>query len=115
MLESYIYLEWLLKADTEKRARQFYVWHLRQKRSWARRAIKGTPENALFQKHLKSLSDSNNPKKNPEIEAEAKVQDAEFTMILTNQNNKSINDEFDRLKKKAHDIQWYSPHGPSSI
>lgn len=114
MLETYVYLEWLLKTDTEKRARQFYVWHLRQKRSWARRAIKGTPENALFQKHLKALYDFNDLNKQTKIETEGVQQDADFTRILTNQNNKSINEDFDKLKKK-HDVAWYSPHGPSSI
>lgn len=114
MLESYIYLEWLLKADTEKRARQFYVWHLRQKRLWVRRAIKDTEENAFFQKHLKALSDRNKPEKQNEIEAEAKIQDANITKILTNQNNKLINESFDKLKKK-HDVAWYRPDGPNSI
>ena len=114
MLESYIYLEWLLKADTEKRARQFYVWHLRQKRLWARRAIKGTPENAHFQKNLDTLSTFNDPINRAEIEVGAKKQDADIYRILTNQNNKSINEDFDKLKKK-YDVAWYSPHGPNSI
>jgi len=90
MLESYIYLEWLLTADTEKRARQFYVWHLRQKRLWARRAIKGTLENAHFQKHLDTLSTFNNPINRAKTEVEAKKQEADITRILTNRNNKSI-------------------------
>jgi len=94
MLESYIYLEWLLKTDTEKRARQFYVWHLRQKRLWARRAIKGTPENAHFQKNLDKLSTFDDPINRAEIEVEAKKQDADINRILTNQNNKSINEDF---------------------
>jgi hypothetical protein len=51
MLEAYVYLAWLLAKDTEDRGRQFYVWHLRQKRLWAKRVIPGPPEFEQFKKH----------------------------------------------------------------
>jgi hypothetical protein len=115
MLEAYLYLEWLLKSDTEKRARQFYVWHLRQKRSWTRRAIPGTSEYNRFQKHLDILSDMKDTAKRKAIEASARKQDEDLVSILTNQKNKPINDEFDKLKKKHFDVAWYCPGGPNSI
>ena len=62
MLEAYIYLAWILHTDTERRGRQFYVWHLRQKRGWQRRVIPGTDEYERFKKHISSLSAMMGPK-----------------------------------------------------
>lgn len=115
MLEAYIYLEWLLNADTDSRARHFYVWHLRQKRDWARRIIPGTDEFKRFQKHLNTLSDMQDSTKRAALEVEARRQDKDLTDILTNVNNKSINDQFDQLKKRDFDVAWYKPTGALSI
>jgi hypothetical protein len=117
MLEAYIYLAWILHTDTERRGRQFYVWHLRQKRGWQRRVIPGTDEYERFKKHISSLSAMMGPKGFAalELEKEAKKKDGEISSILTNMNNKAINDEFDRMKKRHFDVAWYNPSGPSSI
>ena len=115
MLEAYMYLEWLFKADTDNRARHFYVWHLRQKRDWARRGIPGTDENNRFQKHLNTMS-LKDPIKRAALEAEGKRQDADLTTLLTNATNKPINDQFDKMKNRAFfDVAWYKPTGPQSI
>lgn len=115
MLEAYIYLAWILETDTEARGRQFYVWHLRQKRMWARRVIPGTAEHAHFSKHTATLSDMKDPAKRAALEAEARKQDAEISGILTNANNNAINAAFDGMKKRHFDVAWYRPSGPSSI
>jgi len=115
MLETYIYLAWILETDTEARGRLFYVWHLRQKRVWARRAIPRTPEHDRFKNHISTLSDMKDPTKRAALEKEVKRQDAEITAILTNARNKAINDDFDRLKKRHFDVAWYTPAGPYSI
>lgn len=115
MLEAYIYLAWILEKDTEKRGRQFYVWHLRQRRVWARRAIPGTPEHAHFKKHTTTLSDVKDATNPAVLEKKAKKQDADISAILTNTNNKPINDAFDKIKKRHFDVSWYKPGGPSSI
>ena len=115
MLEAYIYLEWLLNADTDTRARYFYVWHLRQKRAWVRRIIPGTDEFSRFQKHFNSLSDMQDLTKRTALENEARRQDTNLTNILTNKNNKSINDQFDQMKKRHFDVHWYQPTGANSI
>lgn len=49
------------------------------------------------------------------MEANARKQDADLAIILTNQKNKPISDEFDKLKKKHFDVAWYRPAGPNSI
>lgn len=115
MLEAYICLEWLLKTDTESRARHFYVWHLRQKREWARRLIPGTDENQRFQKQLSTLTKMQDPAKRATLEAEARRQDADLTNILTNVTNEPINDQFEHLKKRHLDVHWYVPTGAKSI
>jgi len=115
MLEAYIYLAWILEKDTEIRGRQFYVWHLRQKRVWTRRVIQGTLEYEYFKKHTATLSDMKDLTTRASLEAEARRQDADISGILTNSNNKSINAVFDKLKKRRFDVAWYRPGGPCSI
>ncbi|MBE3138721.1 MAG: hypothetical protein IMZ63_02765 [Actinobacteria bacterium] len=111
MLETYIYIKWILESDTERRGRQFYVWYLRQRRAFARQFIRGTSEYEYYMKQhsiLPKLNDS-------EMEKEARKEDADITAILTNKNNNLINQYFDKLKKKKHDVAWYKPFGPNSI
>lgn len=115
MLETYIYLKWILETDTERRGRQFYVWYLRQRRTYARRFISGTPEYNYFKKQLSTLSDMKDPAKRAALEKEAIRQDADTTTILTNKNNNLINNYFDKLKKRNYDVAWYRPAGPHSI
>ncbi len=115
MLEAYIYLAWILETDTENRGRQFYVWHLRQKRARVNQFIPGTPEHERFNKHTSTLPDMKDPTKRAILEKKAIKQEAEITAVLTNAKNKSINDEFERLKKRHFDVPWYKPAGPSSI
>jgi len=115
MLEAYLYLAWILQTDTERRGRQFYVWHLRQKRGWQRRVIPGTDEYERFKNHISSLSAMMEPARFAALEKEANKQDGEISSILTNTNNNAINDEFDKLKKRHFDVAWYTPAGPSSI
>lgn len=115
MLEAYIYLAWILEKDTEVRGRQFYVWHLRQKRVWVRRVIPGTAEYEHFKKHTATLLDMKDPAKRRSLESEANRQDADISAILTNPSNNTINTTFDKLKKRHFDVAWYRPNGPSSI
>ena len=115
MLEAYMYLGWLLNADTDNRARHFYVRHLRQQREWARRVIPGTDESKRFQTHLNTMSDMKDPAKCAVIEVEGGKQDAELTNVLTNADNKPINDQFDNMKTRSFDVPWYRPTGPQSI
>lgn len=114
MLEAYIYLAWILEKDTENRARHFYVWHLRQKREWARRLIKGTLENDRFEPHIANLYDLQDPCKRAALEKEAKKRESDISRFLSSAINKEVNDAFDKLKKR-YDVAWYRPCGPSSI
>ena len=115
MLEAYICLAWILDKQTEIRGRQFYVWHLRQKRVWARRAIPGTTEHNHFRKYTDTLSDMEDLPKRAALESEASRQDDDISAILTNSNNNLINDAFDKLKQRHFDVAWYRPSGPRSI
>lgn len=115
LLEVYIYINWILDSDTDKRARQYYVRHLRQERQWDRRLISGTDENSKFTKVLQNLSLMGDPSYASKLEQKAKKQELAINSILANGDYKDINAEFDRIKKRDHDQHWYSPWGPSSI
>jgi hypothetical protein len=115
MLEAYMYLEWILKADTDNRARHFYVWFLRQKREKARRFIPGTAENKRFKPHLPGIPSLSDPQKIVALEADARKQEADLSVVLEKPYNKSINSDFDRLKTRHFDGPWYKPTGVNSI
>lgn len=115
MLETYIYLKWILETDTERRGRQFYVWYLSHMRTFVRRFLPNTPEYNHFNKQLSTLSDMKDLTKRTALEKDAKKQDADITALLTNKNNNLINNYFDKLKRKNYDVAWYRPAGPHSI
>ena len=45
MFESHVYSQWILKDDSDRRARQYFVWHWRKELDWTRVAIPGSKEN----------------------------------------------------------------------
>lgn len=55
LFETSLYIDWILKKDTKRRANQYYVWHLRQNRRWIKRMIEGDIEKEEFLKKLNLL------------------------------------------------------------
>ena len=48
LFETYLFLHWMLKEDAERRAKQYYVWHLRQELRWHKRGISGSKDQTDF-------------------------------------------------------------------
>lgn len=115
LLEALFNLLWVMDSDTETRAKQFYVWHLRQARDWALRTIPGTPEYNEFRTQTSSYSFIDSIEDNQQ-QQDAKNTLREIKRLLNSPAYKVINDSFDRLRgNKKYDVKWFVPSGPSSI
>ena len=115
MFETSLYIDWILKKDTEKRASQYYVWHLRKKKRTNLTIFKGTKENLDF---IKTLINTPLEKVLPNLkieQSEIKRQNDKIDKLLKSKKYQSINSEFNRLQKKKYDVAWYRPWGANSI
>lgn len=114
LFETRLYIEWIFKEDTTRRANQYFVWHRREELIWARRAVPGRPEYDKFRGACSDLLEGMESKLDVE-ELQAEIQ--RVMQILDDEEFRHINAEFDRLKsaKREHDVQWYKPWGPRSI
>ncbi len=48
LFEASVYIDWILKSETEKKAVFYYVHNVRRQRMWARRSQSGSPEAVAF-------------------------------------------------------------------
>ena len=53
--EATLSLEWILKNGKDYWGRQYYVSHLRKRRSWARQSIPGTPDHKRYRQAVSSV------------------------------------------------------------
>jgi hypothetical protein len=113
LFEVYVYISWVLQKDKDKRARQYYVWHLRRRRTWTRRMIPTTDEQKRFEEAIKQL----NLSQDQEMQEEAKKQVAAIDKVLSKDEYKEINAEFDKMKRPGRDYDqpWYRPSGAKSL
>lgn len=113
LFEVYVYISWALQKDKDKRAKHYYVWHLRRLRTWDRRLIPTTNEHMRFEKAIKEL----NLTEDGEMQQEAIKQIASIDKLLLKDEFKDINAEFDKMRKpgRDYDERWYRPCGAKSI
>jgi len=117
LFESSLYIEWILKEDTEKRSNQYYVWDLRQRILWAKRMIKEDDEQRKFSKKIGTYG-SEITELLKKFENEAKQEVEKLEKLLSKKYNK-ISQEFEslkqRLKRGDYEVEWFQPWGPSSL
>jgi len=113
LFEVYIYINWVLQKDKDRRARHYYVWHLRRQRTWASRVIPTTNEHKRFEKAVEQLKLS----QDQEMQREAVKQVAAIDELLSKNEYKEINAAFDKMRKAGRDYDqpWYRPCGANSI
>ncbi|MCI0615210.1 DUF5677 domain-containing protein [bacterium] len=112
--EACLYIKWILKDDSETRAKQYYIWHLRQKRNWAKRIIKGHKEHEKFFKSIAKFGPGLK-KKQEALENEAKKQVKEIDRLLNSAVYEEIDKEFENRETKGSPVSWFTPRGPRSI
>jgi hypothetical protein len=113
--EASVYADWILKADSERRATRYIVANYRDERLWATRAIPGTPEEQAMSQ-ISAMLGFNVHANRPNLAAEAQQHLAEVNQILAQADLKDIDQEFtDKRGKRKHDPEWYELDGLSSI
>lgn len=113
LFEASAYIDWILSADSEKKATYYYVHNLRRQRRWAQRFQKGSPEATAFADlvpDLPSLRDQN------AIDQAAKTL-KDIDRVLSQAAFAEVNRAFDKCARKSGkgDRAWYVPLGPQSI
>jgi hypothetical protein len=105
--EAWIYSEWIILSDADRKARFYIVSNLRNERLWALRGIQGTPEGAEFD-HIPRSIGLDIHANNPTLNNGAKKQLSEINQILAEPDFIEIDQEFEKRKgKRKLDLQWY--------
>lgn len=115
--EASVYIEWILKEDTEKRSKYFYVANLRKDKLWAQRTIGESPDQGQFDEMARELS-ADLVKKPDEMKMEAEKQIEDIERILSGPSFVAINNDFQEYKERRrlpYEPTWYSPLGISSV
>lgn len=109
--EASIYIEWILKEDSENRAKHYLVSNFRNERNWALRGIKGTEEKAKFDSSMEQLL-TDFETLDPNFEQDARRHLEEVNRILGQPELKPVDDLFEKLKindKRHLEPAWYKP------
>jgi hypothetical protein len=111
LLESVLYIDWILLSDTDRKADYYYVHNLRRKRLWAER-IQGT--SAAGQDFIATMNAIGVPL-SQEAAGSAKEQAAEIDRVLAQPKFSRISLDFDNHRRGKNDPSWYVPLGPRSL
>jgi hypothetical protein len=117
MFESHVYSQWILKDDSDRRARQYFVWHWRKELDWTRVAIPGSKENERIKPVYKTEIGKIYFENLKQRQASAREKEKELLEILNSSEFKEVNDEYERLRVKKtgdrnnYDSNWYSLFG----
>lgn len=105
--EASLYIDWMLKGETNRKARYYYVSNLRNDRLWALRILEGMPEQQEFAADTQDLTPYVNFQ-SPETQQMANKQLLEIDRILKQTSFKLINKEFVTCReKKKREAFWY--------
>lgn len=114
LFEASVYIDWILAADSENKARYYYVHNLRRKRLWASRTLPGSPESQEF---VAGMNKSGVVIKD-ELSQSAKTQIDEIDRVLSGPKFAEINNEFTKYRnerRKKYDPAWYVPLGQPTL
>jgi hypothetical protein len=117
IFEASLSLEWILKADTEKKAKYYYVANVRRDRVWASRTQRGSPENLAFEKTMAPFGNVI-PDTTNRLGAGGQEYLREINRILAQPSFAAIDRAIDSYRAKnkfRYDPAWYVPLGPRSV
>lgn len=113
LFEASAYIDWILSADSEKKATYYYVHNLRRQRRWAQRFQQGSPEATAFAALGADL---------PSFRDQGAIDQAARTLkdidrVLSQTAFAVASQAFDKCAPKSGkcDKPWYLPLGPRSV
>ena len=106
LFEASVYLDWILRHDSKRRAKAYYVANLRRRLTWARRVIPGTLENRRFAVDVKDLNGPLGQTPQEIIDGAQEEVDA-VEKFLKRPSLRQMNKAFDRRKRGRFDPSWY--------
>lgn len=114
--EASLYIDWILKEETEKKVKYYYVSNLRNQRLWALRFIRGTREKETFSETFADLEEYIKHTDLETIEKQAEEELPKIDEILSKDSWNDINREFEKRKRKTGtEPYWYKMLGVTSI
>jgi hypothetical protein len=110
--EASLYIDWILKVDSENRARHYIISNLRDEVMWALRTIPGTSEKTAFEAAVGRV-----PHADPgEIIEAAKKHLVEVRARLAKPEFQPIDVQFTKVRgKRPYDPHWYEVLGVGSV
>ena len=106
LFEVSVYIAWILRRDTDRRARAYYVANLRRRLDWAKRVRPGTDEFRRLSRDYRSIR-IRNPLKGRQSEVAQEIADVERR--LGKADFRQMNAAFSRRRgKRAYDPEWYA-------
>ena len=108
--EAYLNMLWIMKGDSKRKARFYYVFELRKQRKWALRATPNTQEREKFMELYKEY-DFVKAINWDELAAIAKANLSAINSTLSKPALKPIND----MAEKTNYLDWYKALGVQSI
>lgn len=106
-------MQWLLKSDSDQRARAYLVSNLRRERLWGLRAIPGSNEERAFKAFWEELKAQTIT---PERAAQLQEQVDSVSTILQSDGFRELNDLFDRhYSQRGYEMPWFKPVGANSF
>lgn len=115
--ESSLYIDWILKSESEKKAKYYYVSNLRNQRLWALRFITGTSEKEIFSKAFQYLEKHLITADLEDLEKQAEEELTKIDSLLARNGWDEINLEFEKKKNKktGAETYWYKLLGVTSV
>jgi hypothetical protein len=111
MLEAWLYLEWVLLGEKDKKARYYYVFNLRRQQMWALRLQPDSDEGKKF----REIMAKENLPLDETLGQQATANLAAIAGALQEPENAAVQAEFDAWMKKHRSLSWYSPFGVKNL
>jgi len=111
LLEASLYLDFILKSDTIKKATSYYVANLREQRVWALRTQSGSSENLAFEKTMEPFG-MVAPQATATMQGEGAKLIAEIDRVLAQADLKDENkalEDYKVSKGGKFEPRWYAP------
>lgn len=112
LFEASVYIDWILLADSEKKAAYYYVHNLRRKRQWAWRTQPGSSESQEFL----SMMNKSGVEVSDKVKEAAREQIQKIDRILSQPAFAEISNDIEQHRKgKRFDPAWYVPLGERNL